>query len=108
MEMKTYKIYQINVLKDNFGVCFEPYNVALKLSKKEHIDFSIYELVHEDRSVANWQNDSDLLEYLFSLYNDPYKDDLMPKMRRMSVSDIVEIDGRLYYCEPIGWKEIEV
>ena len=47
----------------------------------------------------------DALEELFKIFNIKRAKDF--EGRSMSISDIVEVDGKNYYCDDIGWKELK-
>ena len=50
--------------------------------------------------------DDDALKYVFTLGNTNQDlRDANPEMRSVSVSDIVELNGKYYYCDAFGWKE---
>ena len=86
------KIYQINLDLD--------YNSAACKGLKKKVDSSIYALVYPGDLHA------DDLEEIFTLLNLGDK----PKGyhgRSLSVSDVVEIDSKFYYCDIIGFSEIE-
>lgn len=44
------------------------------------------------------------LEKLFFIFNVQHPSDFVG--HSLSVSDIVEIDSKFYYCQPVGWQEI--
>ena len=68
-------------------------------------DFNIndYECVFETE-----KNDTENLEDIYSIFNGvgnvSWARDFMG--RSMSVSDIVELNGDLYYCDIIGWQKL--
>lgn len=45
------------------------------------------------------------LEKLFFIFNMQHPSDFIG--HSLSVSDIVEIDGKFYYCQPVGWQEVK-
>ena len=45
------------------------------------------------------------LEELFEIFNVRRPKDF--ERRSMSISDIVEIDGKNYYCDFVGWEELK-
>ena len=45
------------------------------------------------------------LEELFKIFNIKIPEDF--KGHSLSVSDIVEIDGKNYYCDFVGWEELK-
>ena len=48
----------------------------------------------------------EVLEELFTIFNIKRPEDFHG--HSMSVSDIVKIDGKHWYCDSIGWKEVEL
>lgn len=63
---------------------------------------------YEVNAEFNYEIDEDdysLLEKLFFIGNDMKLREFF-KTRSLSVSDIVEINDKKYYCEMVGWKEI--
>jgi len=66
--------------------------------------FSDYQKVYEMDVEPGFY--VDILENLFSLFNRP---DLRPKDftgHSMSVSDVVVIDGKGYYCDAFAWSNM--
>ena len=46
-----------------------------------------------------------VLECLFETFNNNKPSDY--KRRSMSVSDVVVVNGRAFYCDKFGWKEVD-
>ena len=46
----------------------------------------------------------DYLEHLFYIFNINHPKDF--KGHSLSVSDVVELDGKKYYCDSAGWQEL--
>lgn len=61
-------------------------------------------MVLENGNVEGDYTDEDALEDLFVAFNENKY--VSFKGRSLSVSDVVSLDGRLYYCESFGWKRI--
>lgn len=80
--------------------------MGLKYWKDEPLTLDAY----EDMGDLPFNNvDGDVMETLEDIYmygnsDKEYYDGY--KRRSISVSDIVELDGRYYYCDTIGWKDI--
>lgn len=94
--MNKVKIYQI---KD---IAKTPY--AFREYNKEQFSLDDYELVMEEdyRVTENTKED---LEYIFQMGNNP---EFTKKygIRSVSVSDVIELDGKKYYVNNFGYKEL--
>lgn len=91
------KIYQIkDISKVNYA--FRDYN-------SQFFNFADYEQVAElETSDAL---DETMLEFLFQEGNNGHLQKNFPKMRSLSISDIIEIEGRKYYINMIGHELIK-
>ena len=67
------------------------------------IDLDDYEVVYEGE--LDYPEMPNALEELFKIFNIKIPEDF--KGRSMSISDIVEIDGKNYYCDFVGWDELK-
>ena len=92
-----YKIYQIKDLK-NCDYAFMHYDWC-----KDQINLKDYEVVYEGE--LDYPEMPNALEELFEIFNIRHPDDY--KGRSLSVSDIVEVDGKYYYCDSVGWVELK-
>lgn len=90
--MKELKIYQIN---NNADYEFRGFNFA----KEYGFSMNDYKLVYEGK-----RKDSYELENAFEEFNCHIPLDF--KGHSLSVSDIVEINGRKWYCDNFGWYEV--
>ena len=75
--------------------------------KKERFDFSKYNLKYEGTIVVdkiNEKEDLHALEELFFILNCMHPADY--HTRSLSVSDVVEINNKFYYCDSFGWKNL--
>lgn len=92
--------YKIKQIKDveNCAYAFKRYEWA-----KNVLDLNDYEVVYEGE--LNYLEMPNALEELFKIFNIKIPEDF--KGHSMSISDIVEIDGKNYYCDMIGWKELK-
>jgi hypothetical protein len=94
--MRHVSIYQINDIK-NCSYAFRSYDDSkfsigdYKVVYETHIDFT--------------DTDTELCEELF--YNSNIGK-LSYDGHTLSVSDLIRIDNKFYYCNPIGWKEINI
>ena len=87
------RVYQVNRDRDISGHCFT------SLAPGQHVDSFSYDLVY-DGPVPS----SDLDEIFHQFNTNP------PPLHRgwsMGVSDIVEVQGRFYHVNPIGFEEVE-
>ena len=92
--------YKIKQIKDveNCAYAFKHYEWA-----KNVLDLNDYEVVYEgDLDYPEMPN---ALEELFDIFNIRRPNDF--KGRSMAVSDIVEVEGKNYYCDAIGWVELK-
>ena len=92
--------YKIKQIKDveNCAYAFKHYEWA-----KNVLDLNDYEVVYEgELDCLEMPN---ALEELFEIFNVKRPKDF--EGRSMSISDIVEIDGKNYYCDFVGWEELK-
>lgn len=92
--------YKIKQIKDveNCAYAFKHYEWA-----KNVIDLKDYEVVYEGE--LDYPEMPNALEELFEIFNNRRPKDF--ERRSMSISDIVEIDGKNYYCDFVGWEELK-
>jgi hypothetical protein len=91
----NYKIYQVD--PHNCDYAFEWWSWA-----KDRFNFNDYTLVYEGEVEVEDVNKT--LEDLFTKFNINRPADF--NGHSLSVSDIVELDGKFYYCDNVGWTEI--
>jgi len=92
-----YKIKQIKDIK-NCDYAFEWWDWA-----KDKFTLNDYEVVYEGEIDS--VSPQHALEELFEIFNIRHPEDF--RGHSLSVSDVVELDGKNYYCDSIGWKELE-
>ena len=92
--------YKIKQIKDveNCAYAFKRYEWA-----KNVLDLNDYEVVYEGE--LDCPEMPNALEELFEIFNVRRPKDF--ERRSMSISDIVEIDGKNYYCDFVGWEELK-
>ena len=92
--------YKIKQIKDveNCAYAFKRYEWA-----KNVLDLNDYEVVYEGE--LDCPEMPNALEELFEIFNVRRPKDF--ERRSMSISDIVEIDGKNYYCDFVDWKELK-
>lgn len=97
-----FKIYQIKDIK-NCEYAFFGYDLASRYG----FNLNDYQLIYEEETDKNLT-----LDQIFRLFNVVTEEDVKRldavnyKGHSLSVSDIVEIDGKKYYCDSCGWEEI--
>lgn len=91
----NYKIYQTDPHTCDYT--FEWWSWA-----KDSFNFKDYELVYEGEIEA--EDTYEALEDLFRIFNVKRPEDF--KGHSLSVSDIVELDGKYYYCDNVNWTDI--
>ena len=92
-----YKIKQIKDIK-NCDYAVEWWDWA-----KDKFNLDDYEVVYEGEIEG--VSPQQVLEELFEIFNIRHPEDF--RGHSLSVSDVVELDGKNYYCDSIGWKELE-
>ena len=91
----NYTIYQVD--PHNCDYAFEWWSWA-----QDRFDFNDYELKYEGEIEV--EDVYKTLEDLFRIFNVERPSDF--RGHSLSISDIVEIDGKYYYCDNVGWTEI--
>ena len=92
-----YKIKQIKDVENCAYAC-KRYAWA-----KNVIDLNDYEVVYEGE--LDCPEMPNALEELFEIFNNKRPKDF--EGRGMTISDVVEIDGKNYYCDFVGWEELK-
>lgn len=92
------KIYQINFDRDKNKVKFHDLKNTERFQGKADIDPSIYD------EVFNGEIDSSNLEEIFRQFNT--EGHPLHRGHSVSVSDVIVIDDRAYFCQPVGFQEI--
>lgn len=81
---------------------------------KDKFDLSLYSIIYEDKNFEHVnpltgdpfkESTTKLLDYIFSIFNIGNK----PKSytgHSLSVSDIIELDGEMYYVDGFGFKKL--
>ena len=91
-----YRIFQLQNIQDCL-YAFMPWTVA-----KKYISLDDYKMVYEGEIQT--EDFDKALEELFIKFNTDHPKDF--KGHSLSVSDLIEIDNKLYYCDSIGWQDI--
>lgn len=91
-------IYQLEDLRATaYG--FMNWNFA----KSHNFSISDYKEVYS-AELEEGETDTDTLENLFVIFNTDHPDDYTG--HSLSVSDVVKIKNRYYYCDSFGWEDI--
>ena len=99
-----YQIYQLDIKNEIVRESPKIYESWDFLEKYcGDFDFSLYQKIYEGEEEGI--NDFDILEKLFVKFNTNHPQDFTG--HSMSVSDVVILNGKKYYCDSIGWKEIK-
>ena len=99
-----YQIYQLDIKNEIVRESHKIYESWDFLEKYcSGFDFSLYQKIYEGEEEGI--NDFDILEKLFVKFNTNHPQDFTG--HSMSVSDVVILNGKKYYCDSIGWKEIK-
>lgn len=94
------KLYQLEANDANHGKLFARFNEVGSVNLSDYKEVA-------DIDVEDNLQDDEALEYVFTLGNTNQDlRDANPEMRSISVSDIVELNGKYYYCDAFGWKDI--
>ena len=99
-----YTIYQIPSVRKGTPeniyrkYCFAPLHWIDEVNLNNYIQIYSDEVEYSDTVEM-------FLEYLFKKFNLDHPNDFGG--HSMSVSDIVKVDGKFYFCDSIGWKHIE-
>lgn len=99
----TVKIYQATGNTD-FDPSFMRFSIVRKAipDLKEKLKEYYKEVYRYEE--ADSTNETALLEKIYMKFNIDHPEDF--KGHSLSVSDIVDLDGKLYYCDTYSWEEI--
>lgn len=93
--MKSYKIYQLD--KNHEEYLFRRYNDKVSPKKSWYNEVYAGEIEPKVDVIAT-------LEELYFIFNMRHPADF--KGHSLSVSDVVLLDGKYYYCDSFGYKEL--
>ena len=102
-----YTVYQIPFPKDenNEEAIRKFHNYAYKhLSWIDEVNINNYEKTYEGEMPINLISDEEPLDQIFRELNINHPVDYTG--HSLSVSDIVETNGKFYYCDAYGWEEL--
>lgn len=96
-----YKIWQVKQgMTRDFG--FMTLKERKEVLKTEEINLAVYAMVYAGELSET--DTTQALNDMFRIFNVRQPRDF--KGRSLSVSDIVEIKGKFYYCDSADWKEV--
>ena len=100
-----YKIYQLDVHNEDVIRDHKMYETWGMLNKTAGFNFHQYNLVWEDEiEFMDGTDEEAMLDFLFHMFNLAHPKNYYG--RSMSVSDVVVLDGVMYYCDSFGWEKI--
>lgn len=93
--MKHFKIYQLDANNnDARNMMFMDYEFVTKYFT---LSIDLYKLVYEGDTEGD-------LDDLYQEFNINRPEDF--KGHSLSTSDLVELDGKFFYCDSYGWEEV--
>ena len=98
-----YEIYQLDYAKEsvkNSHKMFEKWEWLIKYDGG--FNFQDYKKVYEGEEEG--EDNIDILDKLFEKFNLTHPVNF--RGHSLSVSDVIILDDKMYYCDSIGWKEI--
>ena len=99
--MKKIRIYQINENVENARYfMFSGLEMLEHLGLREKLSIDLYNMVWEGEVEDNAE-----LDDIFTKFNVGKKPEGFTG-HSLSVSDVVEMDGKYYYCDDYGWEEL--
>lgn len=102
-----YKIYQLDYTKESVNNSHKIFSGWDWLIKYEGgFNFQDYKQVYEGETNLDKKFDNlAILENLFFKFNMNHPENFYG--HSLSVSDVVILDEKMYYCDSCGWKEIK-
>ena len=95
-----YRDYNYKLYQTDSDYAFDEYDES-----KFNLDRD-YKLVYESSIKCGDKSDlGGVAELLYMIWNSDQRP-ASKTARSMSVSDVVEIEGKRFYCEPMGFKEL--
>ena len=113
-------MYNIDIEQKTKQMKYTILQIPSPKTKEEEANYRKYAFAHLDwidevkasnyREVYSGYIEGDdvyaVLEVLFTIFNVKHPEDFIG--HSLSVSDVVKIDGKYYYCDSIGWEEVEM
>jgi hypothetical protein len=103
----NFKIYQLNNSKEARNIKFMNYEFLVE--NKINLSLNLYNEVYAGEVGGRdefYDNTPELCDYLFHKFNMNRPADF--KGHSLSTSDIIEIEGKYYYCDDYGWKKVDM
>lgn len=103
--MAAYRLYQIkNDPQVPHGMKFSGLDDLERYGMRDKLSIGIYKQVYEGQTADG--EVSQQLEDFFRMFQGTKPEGY--KGHSVSISDVVEIGGKYYYCDRIGWKQVEL
>ena len=105
MKTLSAKIFQLDMSEETRDIAFWGSDIQIK--KHGRIRTDLYRTVYEGQiKISDDSSEQETLESIFELLNvgrlpESYSG------RSLSVSDIVEYDGKQYFVEPVGFTKLD-
>jgi hypothetical protein len=94
-----YEIYQLDGRdKNNHGKIFMPWRIV-----KDEFSITDYKMIYTG-DIDTGNDIIETLDELFEIFNMRHPEDFHG--HSLSVSDVIQINDRLYYCDSCGWVEL--
>lgn len=100
-----YTIYQIRFPKNKVEENAYMKYAFRGLDDIDAVKFNLYSKVYTG-DINSFMGVYDVLEEIFKIFNLSHPENF--KGHSLSVSDIVKIDNKYYYCDSFGWKEVNI
>ena len=98
------KIYQIKRIED-LQIKFLFTSIDLLKNGVSDVNINNYDLVYDNDVELKSDAIPSMLEEIFRIFNVNHPEDF--KGHSLSVSDIVEIDNKRYFCDNYGWVKLD-
>lgn len=99
------KVFQINSSRDTKSLKFKSLKMLDEMTPLNEADPEIYD------EVFDGELETSNLEEIFSMFNNSeshlHAGHPLFRGHPLSVSDVVVMDGNAYFCQPVGFQEIE-
>ena len=102
-----YEIYQLDYNKESVKNSHKMFSRWEWLIKYEGgFNFQDYKKVYESeiKGHTEYVNNIQILEKIFEIFNINHPEDFHG--HSLSVSDVIVLEDKMYYCDSLGWKEI--
>lgn len=103
----NYKIYQININEDSIKNDDKLVRRLFSFLGDDINEISLDKYGYTEVYNSTINDCDNALSEIFEIFNINHPSDF--RGRSLSVSDIVYLEGKgYYYCQPIGWKKINI